>query len=182
MNIAIIGSGGREHAICQKICSSSKANKVYCIPGNAGTDQIATNLEINFLNFNRLLSVINIYNIELVVVGPELPLVKGIVDFLRKNNIKVFGPSRYAAKLEGSKAFMKSLCKKYKIPTANFKICKNKKDVEKFLNQNNVPLVVKADGLAAGKGVAICYSKNEVKNAPNESTLRVIETLETLIA
>ena len=168
MNIAIIGSGGREHAICQKICSSSKANKVYCIPGNAGTDQIATNLEINFLNFNRLLSVINIYNIELVVVGPELPLVKGIVDFLRKNNIKVFGPSRYAAKLEGSKAFMKSLCKKYKIPTANFKICKNKKDVEKFLNQNNVPLVVKADGLAAGKGVAICYSKNEVKKFSHE--------------
>ena len=168
MNIALIGSGGREHAICQKIYDSNITNKIYCIPGNAGTAKIAKNLEINFLNFKELLSVIKFYNIELVIVGPELPLVRGIVDFLRKNKIKVFGPNKYAAQLEGSKAFMKSLCKKHKIPTARFKICKNKKDVKKFLNQNNMPLVVKADGLAAGKGVLICYSKKEVEKFSNE--------------
>ena len=168
MNIALIGSGGREHAICQKIYDSNITNKIYCIPGNAGTAKIAKNLEINFLNFKELLSVIKFYNIELVIVGPELPLVRGIVDFLRKNKIKVFGLNKYAAQLEGSKAFMKSLCKKHKIPTARFKICKNKKDVKKFLNQNNMPLVVKADGLAAGKGVLICYSKKEVEKFSNE--------------
>ena len=163
MNIALIGSGGREHALCQKIHDSNITNKVYCIPGNAGTALIARNLDIDFLDFNKLLLTIKFYNIDLVVVGPELPLVKGIVDFLRKNNIKVFGPSKYAAQLEGSKAFMKSLCKRYKIPTAGFKICKNKKDVKLFLARHIMPIVVKADGLASGKGVVICQSKKEVK-------------------
>ena len=104
----------------------------------------------------------------MVVVGPEEPLVKGIVDFLRKKKVKVFGPNKFAAKLEGSKAFMKSICKKYKIPPAQFKICKNKKDVIKFLKSSKLPLVVKADGLAAGKGVAICKTKIEVLNFANE--------------
>ena len=95
-------------------------------------------------------------------------MVKGIVDFLKKNNIKVFGPDKYAAQLEGSKAFMKSLCKKYKIPTAGFKICKNKKDIKVFLRQYKMPIVVKADGLASGKGVVVCHSENEVKKFSNE--------------
>ena len=165
MNIALIGSGGREHALCHKLFESSIVNKIYCIPGNAGTSSIAKNLNIDFLNFNRLLSVIKLYNIDLVVVGPELPLVKGIVDFLRKNKIKVFGPDKYAAQLEGSKAFMKYLCKKNKIPTAGFKICKNKKDINIFLTQHKMPIVVKADGLASGKGVVICYrQKSKLKN------------------
>ncbi len=163
MNIAIIGSGGREHALCQKIYDSPITNKIYCIPGNAGTALLAKNLDIDSLNFNKLLSAIKFHNIDLVVVGPELPLVKGIVDFLKKNKIKVFGPDKYAAQLEGSKAFMKSLCKKYKIPTAGFKICKNDKDVNAFLALHKMPVVVKADGLASGKGVIICQSKEEVK-------------------
>ena len=163
MNIALIGSGGREHALCQKLTDSSTTNKIYCIPGNAGTASIAKNLNINFLNFNILLAAIKFYNIDLVIVGPELPLVRGIVDFLKKNRIKVFGPDKYASQLEGSKAFMKSLCEQYKIPTAGFKICKTKKDVEIYLAKHKVPIVVKADGLAAGKGVVICQSKKEVK-------------------
>ncbi len=162
MNIALIGSGGREHSICLKLHDSSLTNKIYCIPGNAGTSKIANNLNIDFLNFKKLLEVIKFYKIDLVVVGPELPLVKGIVNFLNKNKIKVFGPNQYAAQLEGSKSFMKSICKKYKIPTADYKICKTKKDVRQFLKKNNMPIVVKADGLAAGKGVAICFSKKEV--------------------
>ena len=100
--------------------------------------------------------------IDLVIVGPEEPLVKGISDFLNKNGIKTFGPNKYVSKLEGSKSFMKLICKKYKIPTANFKICKNQWDVKKFLKNNNLPIVVKADGLAAGKGVTICNTKKKV--------------------
>ena len=150
MNIALIGSGGREHALCQKIYDSNITKSIFCFPGNAGTAHIAKNLDIDFLNFNKLLSAIKFYDINLVVVGPELPLVRGIVDFLKKNKIKVFGPDKYAAQLEGSKAFMKSLCKKYKIPTAGFKICKNDKDVNAFLALHKMPVVVKADGLASG--------------------------------
>jgi phosphoribosylamine--glycine ligase len=121
------------------------------------------------------------YKIDLVIIGPELPLVKGIVDFLKKNKIKVFGPNQYAAQLEGSKAFMKSLCKKYKIPTAEFKICKNKQDVKKFLFKNKMPIVVKADGLAAGKGVVICHSEKEVKNFSEEIFLGKFKTSKKLI-
>ena len=163
MNIALIGSGGREHAICQKLHESKLTNRIYCIPGNAGTSNIAVNLNIDFLNFKKLLTFIKFYKIDLVIVGPELPLVKGIVNFLKRKKINVFGPNKYAAQLEGSKSFMKSLCKKNNIPTAGFKICKNKKDVQKFLTQYNMPVVVKADGLAAGKGVAICYTTKEVE-------------------
>ena len=181
MNIALIGSGGREHALCQKIRDSNITNKIYCIPGNAGTAAIASNLEIDFLNFKKLLSTIKFYNIDFVIVGPELPLVKGIVDFLKKNKIKVFGPDKYASQLEGSKAFMKSLCRKYKIPTAGFKICRNKKDVKIFLAQHKFPIVVKADGLASGKGVMICQSSKEVKNFSNEIFLGKFKSSKQLV-
>jgi len=181
MNIALIGSGGREHALCQKIYESSITNRIYCLPGNAGTASIAKNLDINFLNFKKLLSVIKFYKIDLVVVGPELPLIKGIVDFLTKNKIKVFGPDKYAAQLEGSKAFMKSLCKQYKIPTAGFKICKNKKDIKFFIDQHKLPIVVKADGLASGKGVVICQSKEEVKKFSNEIFLGKFKSSKKLV-
>jgi phosphoribosylamine--glycine ligase len=181
MNIALIGSGGREHSICQKLYDSQLTSKIYCIPGNAGTSLIANNLNIDYLNFNKLLSAIKLYEIDLVIVGPELPLVKGIVNFLNKNKIKVFGPNKYAAQLEGSKAFMKSLCKKYNIPTAAFKVCKNKENVNKFLSRNNMPIVVKADGLAAGKGVAICYSKKEVKKFSEQIFLGRFKTSSKLI-
>ena len=162
MNIGLIGSGGREHALCHKIYQSRRVKKIFCIPGNAGTASIAKNVNINYLNFKLLLKTIKFYKIDLIIVGPEEPLVNGIVDFLDKNKIKVFGPNKYASKLEGSKAFMKSLCKKYKIPTAKFKICKKENEVKSFIDENKLPIVVKADGLAAGKGVSICYSKKEV--------------------
>ena len=168
MNIALIGSGGREHALCQKIHESKISKNIICIPGNAGTAKIAKNIDLDFLNFPKLLKVIRYNKINLVIVGPEEPLVKGVVDFLTKHKIKVFGPNRYAAKLEGSKAFMKSLCKKNKIPTAQFKICKTKKDVSNFLKKSNFPLVVKADGLAAGKGVTICKNKKQILRVSNE--------------
>ncbi len=151
-----------------KIYESKLSKNIICIPGNAGTAKIAKNIDLDFLNFKKLLKTIKSHKIDLVVVGPEEPLVKGIVDFLRKKKVKVFGPNKFAAKLEGSKAFMKSICKKYKIPTAQFKICKNKKDVIKFLKSSKLPLVVKADGLAAGKGVTICQTNKEVLNVSNE--------------
>ena len=181
MNIALIGSGGREHALCKKIYDSNISNKIYCIPGNAGTSFIAKNLNVDFLDFKKLLSIIKFYNISLVIVGPELPLVKGIVDFLKKNKIKVFGPDKFAAQLEGSKAFMKSLCKQYKIPTAGFKICKNKKDIKIFLSQHKMPIVVKADGLASGKGVVICKTKKEVKKFSNEVFLGKFKSSKKLV-
>ena len=168
MNIALIGSGGREHALCQKIHESKLSKKIICIPGNAGTAKIAKNIDLDFLNFRRLLKIIKFNKIDLVIVGPEEPLVKGLVDFLTKHKIKVFGPNKYAAKLEGSKAFMKSICKKNKIPTAAFKICKNKKDVNNFIKNSKFPLVVKADGLAAGKGVTICKNKKQILSVSNE--------------
>ena len=168
MNIALIGSGGREHVLCQKIYESKLSKNIICIPGNAGTAKIAKNIDLDFLNFKKLLKTIKSHKIDLVIVGPEEPLVRGIVDFLNKHKVKVFGPNKYASKLEGSKAFMKSICKKFKIPTAQFKICKNKKDVVKFLQDNRLPLVVKADGLAAGKGVTICKTKKEILTISNE--------------
>ena len=168
MNIGLIGSGGREHAICKKIYDSKITNKIVCFPGNAGTSQFANNVNIDILNFKEVLRVIKFHKIDLVVVGPEEPLVKGLVDFLNKNKIKVFGPNKYASKLEGSKVFMKQLCKQNKIPTANFKICTKNVHVLKFLKKCSMPIVVKADGLAAGKGVTICKTKNQVINLSNE--------------
>ena len=168
MNIALIGSGGREHALCKKLRESKKINTIYCLPGNAGTSKHAQNLKIDINNHRNLLKVINFLNIKVVIVGPEEPLVNGIVDFLTKNKIKVFGPSKYASQLEGSKSFMKLICKKYQIPTADFKICRKISEVKKFIKNNNTPIVVKADGLAAGKGVTICKTKDNVLRVANE--------------
>ncbi len=168
MNIGLIGSGGREHALCQKIFESKYSKQIICFPGNAGTSKIARNVNVDLLDFKKVLSLIIFFKIDLVIIGPEEPLVKGLSDYLRKNNIKVFGPSKYSAKLEGSKSFVKQLCKENKIPTANFKICNKVKDVENFLKINKFPIVVKADGLAAGKGVVICKSKKQVIKISNE--------------
>tara|TARA_E500000178_G_scaffold356195_1_gene432413 strand:- start:497 stop:1771 length:1275 start_codon:yes stop_codon:yes gene_type:complete len=168
MNIGLIGSGGREHAICKKIYESKLVNNIICFPGNAGTSKLALNVNVNILDFKKILKLIKFHKIDLVIVGPEEPLVKGIVDFLEKNKIKVFGPNRYAAKLEGSKAFMKLICAQNKIPTANFKVCNTKKQVNKFLEKCALPVVVKADGLAAGKGVTICRSKKKVIKETSE--------------
>ena len=161
MRIAIIGSGGREHAIAASISKSSLINEIFCIPGNAGTSKIATNVEIDINQFDKLYKYIKDKSIDLVVVGPEQPLVNGIVDYLEQFNIKVFGPNKIASQLEGSKIFTKKLCQKYNIPTANFGIFENKIDAKKFLENAKYPNVIKADNLAAGKGVYICNNEQE---------------------
>ena len=163
MNVAIIGSGGREHAICDKISRSQNIKQILCIPGNPGTSTLGLNLDIDFLNFNLLYKNLVKHKIDLVIIGPEVPLVKGIVDYLNRKRIKVFGPNKFAAQLEGSKAFMKKLCYQNKIPTAGYKVCKSLKDVKKFFKLYSFPIVVKADGLAAGKGVEICKNKKQVE-------------------
>ncbi len=162
MNIGLIGSGGREHALCKKIHDSKLVKKIVCFPGNAGTSELAINVDVDILDFKKVLKFIKFYEIDLVIVGPEEPLVKGIVDFLKKNKINVFGPNKYASNLEGSKAFMKKICAKNNIPTAKFKICNNRKQVNSFLKNCHLPVVVKADGLAAGKGVSICNTAKSV--------------------
>ena len=168
MKVGIIGSGGREHAICYALKKSKKIKQIYCFPGNAGTAQIAKNISIDIEDFNRLHNFILSNKIDLVIVGPEKPLVNGIVDFLEEHNITVFGPNKSASQLEGSKIFTKNLCEKYKIPTAKFGIFKNINDAIHFTNNTNYPLVIKADGLASGKGVYICDNKNDSKIAINE--------------
>ena len=168
MNIGLIGSGGREHALCKKMHDSKIVKKIICFPGNAGTIKMATNVAVNILDFKRILNLIIFYKINLVVIGPEEPLVNGLVDFLKKNKIRVFGPNKFASKLEGSKAFMKKICAQYKIPTAKFKICTKKKQVQDFLRYSKFPIVVKADGLAAGKGVSICKNKKQVMDISSE--------------
>ena len=168
MIIAIIGSGGREHAICKKIFKSKRVKQIYCIPGNAGTNEIAKNVNIDIKNFQKIKEFLVKENVKLVIVGPEKPLVEGIVNFLENENIKVFGPRKKSSQLEGSKIFTKKICSKYNIPTAKFGIFNNEKNATKFLNSANFPIVVKADGLAAGKGVYICESKLQAVNAIKE--------------
>ena len=168
MKVGIIGSGGREHSICLALSKSSKIDQIYCFPGNAGTSQIANNIDIDLEKFDVLKNFINLNRIDLIVVGPEKPLVDGIVDYLEKNKIKVFGPSKAAAELEGSKIFTKNLCKKYNIPTAQFGIFQNVAEAMEFIKKSKYPLVIKADGLASGKGVYICENNDEAQSAINE--------------
>ena len=163
MNIAIIGGGGREHALARKIYYDKPKNaKLFCVPGNAGTSEFANNVELPILNFKQLNIFFKKNKIKLIIIGPEEPLVKGITDYFTKRNYLVFGPSKYAAKLEGSKAFVKKICTEYNIPTAKYKICKNLQQVKKYINLFSYPIVVKASGIAAGKGVKICNKKKEV--------------------
>ena len=168
MIICIIGSGGREHAICKTISLSSKISKIYCVPGNAGTQLLAENIELDIDDFEKVLKFLIKAKVDLVIVGPEKPLVNGIVDYLEKNNVKVFGPRKIPSQLEGSKTFTKNICKKYNIPTANFGIFEKKKNTLNFLKNSKFPIVIKADGLAAGKGVYISKNFSEAEEAVNE--------------
>jgi len=168
MKVGIIGSGGREHALCYFIKRSNNVEKIYCFPGNAGTSKIAENIEIDPDNFEKLKDKIIEKKIDYLIVGPEKPLVDGIVDFFENHKIKIFGPSQIAAELEGSKIFTKKLCQKYNIPTADFGVFKKLEDAIKFIKNSNFPLVVKADGLAAGKGVYICENTKMAHHAVTE--------------
>ena len=168
MKVGIIGSGGREHSLCLFLKKSDKITNLYCFPGNAGTDLLAQNVDIDLTNFEKLKDFIKQNQIDIIVIGPEKPLVDGLVDYLEKNEIKVFGPNKIASQLEGSKIFTKNLCKKYKIPTADFGIFKNLKETKSFLQNCNYPIVIKADGLAAGKGVYICENFEQSYKAAQE--------------
>ena len=168
MKVGVIGSGGREHAICLSLKNSSKIEKIYCFPGNAGTSEIAENVILNLDNFENIKNFILDNQIDLIVVGPEKPLVDGLVDFLEQFNINVFGPNKIASQLEGSKIFTKKVCQKYNIPTAKFGIFQNREDAKKFLKNTKYPTVIKADNLASGKGVYICNNNNEAHAAINE--------------
>ena len=168
MNIAVLGSGGREHALCYKLKLSKKLDKLICIPGNAGTQNIAININVDLKNFDNIYQILTKEKIDVVIVGPEQPLVDGIVDYLEQKKIRVFGPNKFASQLEGSKGFMKNLCKKFKIPTASFGVFNDFDKAKSFINLSNMPIVVKADGLAAGKGVTICNSIDEAKKNVKE--------------
>ena len=163
MKVGIIGSGGREHAICQSLKESKKISKIFCFPGNAGTRNIAENINLNLEKFEVIKNFILKEKIDLVVIGPEKPLVDGLVDYLEQFKIKVFGPNKVASQLEGSKIFTKKLCKKFNIPTAKFGIFQNPIEAKKYLETSHFPIVIKADNLASGKGVYVCEKKMRLK-------------------
>ena len=170
MKILVIGSGGREHALGFKLKEASNSNEIYFAPGNAGTSQLGENVAIDISDFNQITKFCKKEHIDLVVVGPEKPLVDGLADFLRENGITVFGPNKNAASIEGSKSFAKDFMKRHKIPTAEYKIfTKDEKEIALYyLNKSKYPVVLKADGLAAGKGVVICNNFDEAKKEIEE--------------
>ncbi|MDP7624387.1 MAG: phosphoribosylamine--glycine ligase [Rhodospirillales bacterium] len=165
MNILVVGSGGREHALCWAIAKSPKCNRLYCAPGNAGIADVAECVAVSGEDVNGLVTFAKNQAIELVIVGPEAPLVLGLVDALAAAGIKAFGPSAAAAELEGSKAFMKDLFAKYNIPTAAYGRFTNFDDAVAYVRQQGAPIVIKASGLAAGKGVILAQTEAEALEA-----------------
>lgn len=165
MDILVIGAGGREHAICWSLAKSPKADKIYCAPGNAGIGQIAELVPIQVNEFEKLAAFAEEKRVGLVVVGPDDPLAEGIVDVFEAKNIPVFGPRKNAAYIEGSKTFMKDLLKKYNIPTAAYEKFDNYEQALQYLQSRPVPIVIKADGLAAGKGVTVAFTREEAETA-----------------
>ena len=161
MKILIVGGGGREHAIAVAVAESPKADKIYCAPGNAGIAEVAECVPIGVDEFDRIASFAKEKEVDLVIVGPDDPLAAGLVDVLEEAGLRVFGPRKNAAILEGSKAFSKDLMKKYNIPTAAYETFDDAKKAEAYLETADYPVVLKADGLALGKGVLICNTKVE---------------------
>ncbi len=168
MNILLIGSGGREHALAWKLKQSPLCGQLYCVPGNTGIAEVAECVAIQVDDLDGIVKFAKDKAIDLAVIGPETPLVMGLADLLRAEGIKVFGPSRAAAQLEGSKAFMKDLCAKYGIPTAAYGVFTDIEQAHAFIKKTGTPIVVKADGLAAGKGVIIAQSEQEAVAAATE--------------
>ena len=168
MNILVLGSGGREHALCWKISKSPRCNSLFCIPGNGGIEEVAECIDINPRNKRKIYLFCKENKIDLVVIGPEVLLEEGLSDYLTSKRIKVFGPSKKAAKLETSKIFSKKFLKKNSIPTANSYEFNNLKSSMDYISLNKTPFVIKVDGLAAGKGVIICNSKQEAVKAVND--------------
>ena len=165
MNILVVGSGGREHAIVWKIAKSRRVKKIYCAPGNPGIAQLAECVDIKADDISGLRDLAIREKIDLTIVGPEVPLTLGIVDSFEDKGLKVFGPLKKAAEIEGSKIFAKNLMQKYGIPTGGYKVFKDSREAKEYIKEHSYPLVVKADGLAAGKGVIICKTKEDALDA-----------------
>ena len=165
MKVLIVGSGGREHAIAWKVAQSPMVDKIYCTPGNAGISEVAECVNIGAMEFDKLTAFAKEKNIDLTVIGMDEPLVGGIVDAFEAEGLKVFGPRKNAAVLEGSKAFSKDLMKKYGIPTAEYETFHTPELALEYLEHSSYPIVVKADGLALGKGALICNTKEEARDA-----------------
>ncbi|RKP48735.1 phosphoribosylamine--glycine ligase [Cohnella endophytica] len=169
MKVLVIGRGGREHAIIWALKKSAKIKQIYCAPGNAGTAQLAENVDIGELEFQRLVGFARDNAIDLVVVGPDDPLAAGIVDEFEAASIPVYGPRKNAAEIEGSKIFMKDLLRKYEIPTAKYETFTDYEVASAYLKQQSLPIVIKADGLAAGKGVTVAFTREEADKALAET-------------
>lgn len=161
MKVLVVGSGGREHAICMAVSKSKRVDKIYCAPGNAGISQLAELVPIKAMEFDALADFAEENSIDFTIIGMDDPLVGGVVDVFEKRNLKVFGPNKSAAILEGSKAFSKDLMKKYNIPTAAYENFDNASDAIEYIKKAKMPIVLKADGLALGKGVLICNTLDE---------------------
>lgn len=163
MKVLVIGSGGRCHAIVKALSKSEKVTRIYAAPGNSGMSELATLINISATNVSELVAFAKIENMDLTVVGPEVSLAAGVVNEFEKNGLKIFGPTKEAAQIESSKSFAKDLMKKYGIPTADFEIFNNYDKAWEYAQSKTLPLVLKYDGLAAGKGVVICHTLSEVK-------------------
>jgi len=168
MKVLVVGSGGREHALVWKIAQSPKVSKVYCAPGNAGISEQATSVPIQANDLNRLLEFALKEEIGFTVVGPEDPLTRGIVDLFESKGLLIFGANKKAAEIEGSKAFAKEIMKKYYIPTAFYEIFDSRNEAVKYIRNQGAPIVVKADGLAAGKGVIVCKTVEEAVHSVDQ--------------
>ena len=168
MNVLVIGSGGREHALCWAIAKSPQCREVFCAPGNAGIAKIATRVKIRPTDFDEIVEFCRSQPIDFVVIGPEAPLVAGLADFLENRGIKVFGPSRAASQLEASKAYMKEIALAAGVPTAKFARFTDVDAAKKYIRETGAPIVVKADGLAAGKGVVVAQTLDEALAAIDE--------------
>lgn len=186
LNVLLLGNGGREHAMAWSIAKSDKLDTLYIAPGNTGTAQVGTNIDLSLSDFEAILAFVEEKEIDLTVVGPEKPLVKGIVDFLEAKGHNVFGPSQYAAQLEGSKKFANEFMEKNRIPTADFDTY-SQSEYDQALSvikqKNDYPVVLKADGLAGGKGVFICETEEEVEQRLNElkEKAQFADAAETLV-
>ncbi len=168
MKVLVVGSGGREHALVWKLRQSPRVSKIYCAPGNGGIADEAECLPADVKNLDSLLALAHQVRPDLTIIGPELPLQLGVVDELTRRGFRVFGPTKAAARLESSKSFAKEFLQRHRIPTAHYAICNSVDDIHKALPHFHTPLVVKADGLAAGKGVVICKSKEETTTVASE--------------
>jgi phosphoribosylamine--glycine ligase len=169
MRILVIGNGGREHAIIAKLAQSDRVSKIYCAPGNAGTALLAENVSIGVSEQENLAQFAMEHSVDLTVVGPEVPLLEGMVDRFEKLNLPIFGPNKAAATIEGSKTFAKEMMQKYNIPTSKYQVFTDSQEALAYVRDQGAPIVIKADGLAAGKGVVVAQTVEEAEQAIIES-------------